>query len=67
MKEIEIQGTNPSQVWCADCMKTLTSFDSFGLPTGRVIEKLEYDATKHERLHPTHNIEIIIYRATPAN
>jgi len=65
MEKIDKIGNLPSKVWCPDCNmgKEIKAIETFGFPTSRVVETLEWVATHHENLHPRHNPHVIIYRA----
>lgn len=65
MKKIEKIGDLPSRVWCPDCGmgKEVKAIETFGFPTSRIVETLEWIAVRHENMHKNHEPEVIIYRA----
>lgn len=66
MIETEKRGSLASKVWCKDCGlgKIIKEIETSGEPTNRAIETLQWTAVHHKRLHPSHEPEVIIYRAT---
>lgn len=51
-------------VRCEDCMKTLWRY-SEGLITQAMLSMAESKGTYHERRHPTHRVEILVYENAP--
>ena len=64
MNEIEKRGDLASKVHCPECRKVLKEIPTAGEPTNNVIEILEFHARRHEQKHPSHEVSVIIYRAT---
>ena len=62
MIEEDKVGTLDSKAWCKQCRTTLETVETAGDVSTKARDYLEYVAARHERIHKSHEVTIMLYQ-----